>query len=69
MKKRERGNAMKKEFKVSPINTANYSAHYFYGYGATHEAAVADALRLAKQRDPEAYARDGRVFFQQAVYF
>lgn len=57
------------EFKVSPTNTANYSAHYFYGYGATREAAVADALEQAKQRDPNAYVKDGRVFFTQPVYF
>lgn len=60
---------MSNEFKVSPTNVANYSAHYFYGYGSTYEAAVADALAQAKQRDPDAYAKDGRVFFNQPVYF
>jgi hypothetical protein len=57
------------EFRVSPINVANYGMHYFYGYGNTYEEAVADALTKAKERDPQAYAKDGRVFFSQPVYF
>lgn len=55
-------------FKHSPTNVKNYSTHYFYGYGNTHEEAVQDALRLAKERDPEAYIQNGAVFFSQPVY-
>ena len=53
------------QHKVSPINTASVTTHYFYGYGSTHEEAVQDALALAKKRDPSAYVQDGRVYFTQ----
>ena len=61
--------AAKKWFKVELVNYQTLHAMCGYGEGRTLEEAQQDALRLARQRDPDAYLSDGgrQVWFAGGV--
>lgn len=56
-------------FRVELVNVQTVGASCGYGVGKTFEEAQQDALRQAKERDPQAYLGNGgyRVFFSGGV--
>lgn len=57
----------RKTFKVYLTNLQTLGAMCGYGTGRSHEDAVKDALRIARERDPKAYYDGGTVCFNGGV--
>ena len=55
-------------FKVPLVNDGSFGTRCGYGEGKTREEAVEDALRQARERDPNAYYEGGEVHFRADVY-
>jgi hypothetical protein len=58
---------MKKLFKVYLVNSQTLGAMCGYGEGKTREEAIADALRKARETDPDARYEGGQVWFRGGV--
>ena len=67
-KRREKNIQKGRWFKVPLVNDGSIGTRCGYGEGKTREEAVEDALRQARERDPNAYYEGGEVHFRADVY-
>lgn len=58
---------MKKLFKVYLVNVQTLGAMCGYGTGRTHEEAMENALKKAREADPGAWYEGGQVLFRGGV--
>jgi len=57
----------KQTHKVELVNVQTIGAQCGYGYGRTREAAIEDALRKAREMDPNARYEGGVVWFRGGI--